>query len=128
MFEKVNPAHADKLADRIAGALVDMAYQNVSSPKIAVEVLLGHDTCTVIAETSVHIPDADVQAVVERIADITDVRYIEVPQDAHLADNQNGAVRCGDNGIFRGCPLTDEQKTLSRIARAVYKRYPYDGK
>ena len=27
MFEKVNPAHPDKVADRIAGALVDLAYQ-----------------------------------------------------------------------------------------------------
>ena len=26
MFEKVNPAHPDKVADRIAGALVDIAY------------------------------------------------------------------------------------------------------
>ena len=26
MFEKVNPGHPDKMADRIAGALVDMAY------------------------------------------------------------------------------------------------------
>ena len=27
MFEKVNPAHPDKVADRIAGALVDLAYE-----------------------------------------------------------------------------------------------------
>ena len=26
MFEKVNPSHPDKIADRIAGALVDYAY------------------------------------------------------------------------------------------------------
>ena len=26
MYEKVNPAHPDKVADRIAGALVDLAY------------------------------------------------------------------------------------------------------
>ena len=26
MFEKVNPAHPDKVADRIAGAMVDLAY------------------------------------------------------------------------------------------------------
>jgi len=26
MFEKVNPSHPDKVADRIAGALVDLAY------------------------------------------------------------------------------------------------------
>ncbi len=128
MYEKVNPKHPDKLADRIAGALVDRAYQNERTPKIAVEVLLGHGTCTIIAETSVHAEIDDVRNIVERIAGITDVRYIEVPQDPHLADNQNGAVRCGDNGIFKGVPLTDEQKTLSRIARAIYKRYPYDGK
>ena len=128
MYEKVSPMHPDKLADRIAGALVDRAYQNDQTPKIAVEVLLGHGTCTVIAETSVHAEIDDVRNIVERIAGITDVRYIEVPQDPHLADNQNGAVRCGDNGIFKGVPLTDEQKTLSRIARAIYKRFPYDGK
>ena len=26
MIEKVNPAHPDKVADRIAGAIVDLAY------------------------------------------------------------------------------------------------------
>ena len=26
MFEKVNPNHPDKVADRIAGAIVDLAY------------------------------------------------------------------------------------------------------
>lgn len=36
MFEKVNPAHPDKIADRIAGALVDLAYTQEKNPKIAV--------------------------------------------------------------------------------------------
>ena len=40
MFEKVNMYHPDKLADRIAGALVDLAYSEDDAPKIAVEVLL----------------------------------------------------------------------------------------
>ena len=26
MFEKVNPSHPDKLADRIGGAIVDLGY------------------------------------------------------------------------------------------------------
>ena len=51
MFEKVNPSHPDKLADRIAGAIVDLAYKNERSPKIAVEVLLGHGKCHIIVET-----------------------------------------------------------------------------
>ena len=48
MFEKVNPSHPDKVADRIAGALVDLAYANQENPKVAVEVLLGHGECTII--------------------------------------------------------------------------------
>ena len=31
-------------------------------------------------------------------------------------------------GIFKGMPLTDEQKELSRVAREIYAEYPYDGK
>ena len=40
MIEKVNPSHPDKLADRIAGAIVDLAYENETDPQIAVEVLI----------------------------------------------------------------------------------------
>ncbi len=36
MFEKVNPSHVDKVADRIAGALVDLAYAEEENPRIAV--------------------------------------------------------------------------------------------
>lgn len=50
MFEKVNPSHPDKVADRIAGALVDLAYKQADNPRIAVEVLIGHGVCHVIAE------------------------------------------------------------------------------
>ena len=67
MYEKVNMAHPDKLCDRIAGALVDYAYSKEENPRIAVEVLLGHGDCHIIAETSVHIPDGIVDAAVQRI-------------------------------------------------------------
>ena len=49
MFEKVNPSHPDKLADRIAGALVDYAYAKEHDPRIAAEVLLGHGKCHIIS-------------------------------------------------------------------------------
>ena len=128
MIEKVNPMHPDKIADRIAGALVDMAYNVAENPKIAVEVLIGHGTCTIIAETSVHLAYDAVWAAVVRISGIVDVIYEEVPQDEHLAENQSGRVRCGDNGIFKGVMLTQEQLTMARIARNIYDRYPHDGK
>lgn len=128
MYEKVNPAHPDKLADRIAGALVDYAYSAAENPRIAVEVLLGHGSCYVIAETSVKIPHATVASIVLRIAGISRTEYVEVEQDEQLAENQAAGFRCGDNGIFRGVPLTEEQENLSKIAREIYSAYQSDGK
>lgn len=128
MFEKVNPSHPDKVADRIAGAIVDLAYKQDDNPRIAVEVLIGHGKCHIIAESSVYIDKADIKLAVKRIAGNVDVDYVEVPQDKHLADNQEGQIRCGDNGIFKGVPLTKEQKELSKIAQDIYAKYKSDGK
>lgn len=128
MFEKVNPSHPDKVADRIAGAIVDLAYKQDDNPRIAVEVLIGHGKCHIIVESSVYIDKADIKLAVKRIAGNVDVDYVEVPQDKHLADNQEGQIRCGDNGIFKGVPLTKEQKELSKIAQDIYAKYKSDGK
>ena len=128
MFEKVNPSHPDKQADRIAGALVDLAYRQAEDPRIAVEVLLGHGICHIIAETDIVLPLHEVEAAVERIAGKTAVDYVEVSQDAHLAKNQEDGFRCGDNGIFRGAPVTAEQRMLTEIAEELYDVYGCDGK
>lgn len=128
MIEKVNPRHPDKVADRIAGAIVDLAYATEDNPKIAVEVLIGHGNCHVIIETSASIEPYDVTNIIYRIAGDITVDLDIVPQDVYLANNQSTEIRCGDNGIFKGVPLTDEQKQLSRIARDIYKEYPTDGK
>ena len=130
MIEKVNPSHPDKVADRIAGALVDLAYSKVENPKIAVEVLLGHGVVNLIIESSVNISDAEAEAIVSRITKRTDLKVslVMVAQDPILAHNQDDEIRCGDNGIFKGIPLTDEEKELSKIAHYIYERYPSDGK
>ena len=77
MFEKVNPCHPDKVADRIAGALVDAAYRKEDNPRIAVEVLIGHGVCHIIAETSVHISLDEVTGIVHRIAGNLHTDYVE---------------------------------------------------
>ena len=128
MYEKVNPSHPDKIADRIAGALVDMAYQKALNPRIAVEVLIGHGVCNIICETSVRLPEKEVYAAVHRIAGNVYVNLRQLPQDAKLAANQQGRMRCGDNGIFCGMPVTNEQKLLSGIARRLYQVFTSDGK
>ena len=128
MIEKVNPAHPDKIADRIAGAIVDLAYSKEENPKIAVEVLIGHGGCSIIAESSVFITYEEAAQIVERISGVTRVGFELVAQDKHLAENQVGRIRCGDNGIFKGVPLTSEEIAMAQIARDIYKEYPCDGK
>lgn len=131
MIEKVNPSHPDKVADRIAGAIVDLAYDIDEYPKVAVEVLIGHGVCHVIVETSVdsaYFNEKEIEGIIHRITGNVLADVVIVPQDKHLSDNQVGGVRCGDNGIFKGMPLTDEQKQLSEVARGIYARFPSDGK
>ena len=128
MIEKVNPSHPDKIADRIAGALVDLAYKKNRNPKIAVEVLIGHDKCHVIIETSEKISFKEVTKIVNRIAGNIYLDLQVVKQDEHLSKNQHGKIRCGDNGIFKGVPLRLCDQTISMIAREIYEQFPYDGK
>ena len=56
------------------------------------------------------------------------IDLVVAKQDKHLARNQQDEIRCGDNGIFRGVPLTDEQKRISKIAKDLYTKYLFDGK
>lgn len=128
MIEKVSMQHPDKVADRIAGALVDLAYAKEENPKVAVEVLIGHGVCHIIAETSVKFKKSEVKKIVRRIAGNVKVDFKQVAQDVYLAGNQKDKIRCGDNGIFKGVPLTKEQRKLAQIARTIYEKYPTDGK
>ena len=88
MFEKVNPCHPDKLADRIAGAIVDLAYEDYENPNIAVEVLLGHGKCHIIVEAGELLDLDSVRAIVKRIANIDNVDFDWHTQDDHLRQNQ----------------------------------------
>lgn len=144
MFEKVNPSHPDKIADRIAGAIVDKAYMVVHDPKIAVEVLIGHGVCTIIIESNIpygmidgfknkdgeYINDGFIRETVERISGIKgmDIQVQHVPQDVELARNQQDGFRCGDNGIFKGAKVTNEQQMLTDLVEKIYDVCPYDGK
>ena len=102
MFEKVNPCHPDKVADRIAGALVDAAYRKEENPRIAVEVLIGHGVCHIIAESSVHIPLDEVDAIVKP------GRRNPLRRQRHL---QRGAGHGGAESTLR-----DRKKCVSHLS------------
>ena len=132
MIEKVNPSHPDKVADRIAGAIVDLAYTKEETPKIAVEVLIGHGECNIIIESSVMFDELEIENIVHRITETNNAEmsvYLkQVPQDVELAKNQAETIRCGDNGIFKGVPLTNNEKEISKLVRTMYSINPTDGK
>ena len=128
MIEKVNPSHPDKIADRIAGAIVDLAYTKNRNPKVAVEVLIGHGECHVIIETSENFTSKEIDEIVKRIGGNVDLDLKIVKQDEHLAKNQDGKIRCGDNGIFKGVPLTEAEIKLSSYAKDIYAKNQFDGK
>ena len=92
MIEKVNPSHPDKLADRIAGAIVDLAYKKNEEPKVAVEVLLGHGNCYIIIESSEVFSKEEIKKIVFRIAGNLKVELVLVKQDKYLAKNQENKV------------------------------------
>ena len=137
MFEKVNKFHPDKVADRVAGAIVDLAYQGVEggleegNPRIAVEVLLGHGKCVCIVETSLSRQELrlkDIEKAVKRIAGDVRPEVLLVGQDKNLSANQQNGLRCGDNGIFRGLPTSYEQKRLAGLSWQLCSLFKSDGK
>lgn len=133
-FEKVNPSHPDKVADRIAGAIVDLAYTKQDNPKIAVEVLIGHGTCHIIIESSVGFDwIEEIEPIVKKIAggedsDAISITGTIVPQDTHLAENQIEKIKCGDNGIFKGVLTSQEENLLTKTVQELYAKFPTDGK
>lgn len=130
MIEKVNPDHPDKLADRIAGALVDYAYEEQDAPRVAFEVLLGHGEVNIIGESSVYVPKRVAKQIITRILKHEDynLNMNIVEQDVRLAANQAEQPRAGDNGIFAGEPADREQSLLTKIARGIHQKYNSDGK
>lgn len=93
-------------------------------------MLIGHGNCSVIIETSANLSKKEIRDIVKRITNYNKWKWnIKiVPQDKHLANNQSKEFRCGDNGIFKGVPLTENEKQISILARRIYDKYPYDGK
>ena len=76
MFEKVNPQHPDKVADRIAGAIVDLCYTKSEWPKVAAftlikEVIEAHEA-------------EDPKAVMIAIKTICDYELLDNPYRSHV--------------------------------------------
>lgn len=130
--EVVSPMHPDKIADRIAGSLVDYCYSVTDSPRCAFEVMIGHGHCNIIGESSVDIPFSVAVGIVFMITGDphVDVSLRIYKQDANLAKAQAATPVAGDNGIFYGHYFQHASlhRNLKNMVGMLYDCYPYDGK
>ena len=129
LYECVSPKHPDVVADRIANMLVMKAYEKSEKPIIAVEVMIGHNSCVIKVESNVDFTVDEIREDVERICEIKgiDINLQVVPQDVHLSKNQE-TLHVGDNGVFFGRPVSETQQKLKNISKYIYDLYETDGK
>ena len=132
MFEKVNPGHPDKMADRLAGAVVDLVYERAggltkANPRVACEVMAGHGRVDVQIETSLGRMDLraeDIDPLIRRLfGERVEGNVLIAPQDAHLSDNQTRGLRCGDRSATDRETLATEgtQERHHRPEERVYR-------
>lgn len=129
MYERVNPGHPDKMADRIGGAILDLAYKKMDNPIVAGEMTLGHGVCFIIIETNVPFKKKEIKNIVSRIVGHRIKLILKiVPQDSILAKNQAEEIRAGDNGVISANVILKEEQVLTNLAYDIYKHYGTDGK
>ena len=132
MFEKVNPGHPDKMADRLAGAVVDLVYERAggltkADPRVACEVMAGHGRVDVQIETSLGRMDLraeDIDPLIRRVfGERVEGNVLIAPQDAHLSENQTHGLRCGDRSATDREALATEgsQERHHRPEERVYR-------
>lgn len=129
MFEKVNPLSPNKIADRIAGALVDEAYRIQNYPRVSIEVLIGHGICDIIAETSVDFSKDFVKKTVERITGNNKIKvFYSQSLVSEYSESELENLLTPDGSTFSIMPAGEEEKMLQKLSREIFKRYPSYGK
>lgn len=132
--ESVSPKHPDKICDQISDAILDAHLAEDPEARVAVDVTGGHGTVFVTGEVTSKAKNVDITKIVRRLAgdvELIDRLAKQSPEIARGVDT-GGA---GDQGIMVGyaCDETPEllplEYALARsLCKALYERWPYDGK
>lgn len=134
MFEKVNPCHPDKVADRIAGAIVDLAYSIDRTPQISADVMIGHKVVNIIVETSLtqELTSAAIKQLLSRRLGMRlanyDINVSIVGQDPALKNIQEKGIVCADSGIYPIKGVLLEERLVTELVGHLYGIAHHDGK
>ena len=132
--EFVSPRHPDKICDVIADSILDEFLRTDRQSRVAIQVLGGHRRITVTGEVT-----SRAQVNLERIVRRLGGRQFTVV--TNVAEQSPFVGRCvseggaGDQGIMIGYATRDTSNLMPReyelarnLCRAIYARYPRDGK
>lgn len=141
MVEKVSPYNRNKIVDRIAGAIMDLAYKNykrVTPLQLTVDVNLSFDKCRITLYGPEKLPftQKQLEKIVHRIykpSTFCKVESIKVGVIKHnevvLFENNSSKGRKSEStGIYVGMPITEEERVLAGFAEEISERYPREGK
>lgn len=129
MLEKVNPAHVDKIADRIAGAMTDLVYSIQDNPNVSINVNINNGKFTIISESSYRFLAAEVFDIIEKITGRNDIQ-LELtcyPPNQFDIINQGGTKKCGNTGVYTAKPVSPEQEKLRDVVETFYNHYKTPG-
>ncbi|MEK7583885.1 MAG: S-adenosylmethionine synthetase N-terminal domain-containing protein [Patescibacteria group bacterium] len=132
--EFVSPKHPDKICDHIADSILDAYLALDPHARVAVEVMGGHGAVTVSGEVTSACA-VDIVKIVDGIVGPgfqTVLRLSKQSPEIARGVDDGGA---GDQGIMIGYATSETANhmphayNLARdLCKAVYERFPYDGK
>lgn len=134
--ESVTPFHPDKICDRIADALLDLALKDNPRHRCAFEVQGGHNLITITGETSYQLTLEDAVAVVDSIGGCSGslVRLNLSPQSPEIAQGVD-VGGAGDQGVMIGfaCRESPDMMPIEHyLARSlmmrIFRQHSVDGK
>lgn len=115
MVTKVSPNYVGKVADRIAGAIVDHAYELKKNPKIRVDVTINDSFCLIVVYSSCHIGESVVKEIVKRISGIENVKY-----DFTLIDGYNKDFSCSENVSVKARIEGDNDRRVVSVCNDIF--------
>lgn len=115
MNVKVSPNYVSKLADRIAGAIVDHAYELKKNPRVYATVEIHESKCRVYVSANCTIDKSIVEGIVSRIAGLNEVYY-----EFNLIDGYED-FSCSMDAKVKAKIEDDNDRRVVSVCNDVYK-------
>ncbi|MBI4123190.1 MAG: methionine adenosyltransferase domain-containing protein [Parcubacteria group bacterium] len=132
--EFVSPKHPDKICDIIADSLLDAFIAQDPQSRVALEIMGGHGRVTVSGEVTSK-AKVDIAPIVHNLMGKKYEIATTISQQSPFIARGVDTGGAGDQGIMVGYATREtesrmplEYELARRICRAMYQKYPTDGK